>query len=186
MADSDYSQLLEQNAQINDLLRQQAERGLTTLHRPIEQVGVLLARPVFIVSALVLFGAWVVLNLDLRWTAHQPWDTPPFFWLQGLVGLLSLVFTSTVLIAQARQGQIAEQRSQLQLQLILLTEQRSAKVIALLEELRRDLPDVRDRHDAEAVSLQQASEPEAILEALATLEDTDPTSLPDAEGQADG
>ncbi len=182
MPNNEYAELLEQNAQINILLKEQAERGLTTLHRPLEQVGLLLARPAFIVTALVLFFAWIVLNLDLNWTTHKPWDAPPFYWLQGLIGLLSLVFTATVLVAQARQGQIAEQRSQLQLQLILLTEQRSAKLIGLIEELRRDMPDVRNRHDAEAHSLQRASEPEAILEALSTLEEGGPTSLPDQGG----
>ena len=179
MTGSDYNQLLEQNTQINTLLKEQAERGLTTLHRPLEQVGILLARPVFIISALVVFSAWILLNLDLRFTTHHPWDEPPFIWLQGLIGLLSLVFTATVLVSQARQGQIAEQRSQLQLQLILLTEQRSAKVIALIEELRRDMPDVKNRRDLEAESMQEASEPEAILEALSVLDEGGPTSLPD-------
>ncbi len=179
MTGGEYGQLIEQNAQINALLKQQAEESLTTLHRPIEQVGVLLARPVFIVSALALFGAWIVLNLDLAWQTHRPWDAPPFFWLQGIVGLLSLFFTATVLVSQARQGQISEQRSQLQLQLILLTEQRSAKMIALLEELRRDMPDVHDRPDVEAATMQRASEPQVILEALSTLEEGGPTSLPE-------
>lgn len=181
MTGTDSHDLLDQNTQINTLLKEQAERGLTTLHRPLEQIGILLARPAFIIGALALFSAWIILNLDLNWTTHHPWDEPPFAWLQGLIGLLSLVFTATVLVSQARQGQIAEQRSQLQLQLILLTEQRSAKLISLLEELRVDLPNVRNRVDPEAELMREASEPEAILEALATLDEVGPTSLPDGD-----
>ncbi|ANC73138.1 DUF1003 domain-containing protein [Deinococcus radiodurans] len=173
--------LLRENAEINRLLREQAELGLTQLHRPIEQLGVLLSRPAVVVTAFVLFLLWIVLNLDIKVITHKPWDEPPFFWLQGLIGLLSLITTVTVLISQARQAQLAEQRAQLQLQIVLLTEQRSAKIIALLEELRRDLPNVRDRPDPEAEALKQASDPEAILEALQTLEEGGPTSLPARE-----
>jgi uncharacterized membrane protein len=39
-------------------------------------------------------------------------------------------------------------------------------VIRLLEELRRDLPMVRDRHDPDAATLQQRTDPTSILSAL--------------------
>jgi hypothetical protein len=35
-----------------------------------------------------------------------------------------------------------------------------------MEELRRDLPNVRDRHDPEAAALQQSMNPELVLAAL--------------------
>ncbi len=179
--DETIRELLRGNAEINVVLREQAEASLTRLHRPIEQLGVLLSRPAFILTALGLFTAWIVLNLDLNVQTHRPWDEPPFFWLQGLIGLLSLVTTATVLVAQARQAQLAEQRAQLQLQIVLLTEQRSAKLIALIEELRRDLPGVRNRPDPEAAVMQQSSDPGAILEALQTLEEGGPASRPPAD-----
>ena len=92
--------------------------------------------------------------------------------------MLSLLITSTVLVAQARQGQLAEQRAQLQLQFIVLNEQRSAKTIQLLEELRRDLPNVHNRLDKEAEVMKQSASPEAILEALETLSEGGATALP--------
>ncbi|MFC4454012.1 DUF1003 domain-containing protein [Deinococcus sonorensis] len=169
--DDRFAQLIEGNAEINALLRQQAEAGLTNLHRPIERLGALLVRPVFLVVSLTVAVLWVLLNLDLKVVTSRPWDAPPFFWLQGLVGVLSLITTATVLVSQARQAQLAEQRAQLQLQVILLTEQRTAKLIGLLEELRRDLPNVHDRPDLEAEVMQQASSPQAILEAIVTQDD---------------
>ncbi|MFB9992509.1 DUF1003 domain-containing protein [Deinococcus oregonensis] len=170
--------LLQENAEINSLLQQQVAANLTNLHRPLEQFGILLSRPSFILTALTLFALWILFNLRFKFTTHTPWDEPPFFWLQGLIGLLSLIVTITVLVSQARQAQLAEQRAQLQLQIVLLTEQRSAKIIGLLEELRRDLPDVRNRVDIDANLMQQASRPGAILEALNTLDEGGPTSLP--------
>jgi uncharacterized membrane protein len=51
-------------------------------------------------------------------------------------------------------------------QLNLLTEQKITKLIALVEELRIDLPDVKNRDDAEAEIMQQATDPQAILGVL--------------------
>ena len=179
MADAERLQtLIQENVEINTLLQRQAEAGLTGLHRPIEQIGATVGKPVFIFGALVVFALWIILNLNLKFFTHKPWDEPPFYWLQGVMGFLSLLVTTTVLVAQARQSQLAEQRAQLQLQISLLAEQRTAKIIGLLEELRRDLPSVHDRVDEQAEIMQQSTDPEAIVEALATLEQGGPTSLP--------
>ncbi|SMB91125.1 DUF1003 domain-containing protein [Deinococcus hopiensis] len=158
--------LVHETAEIHTLLQQQSERELTHLHRPLERMSMFLSHPGFIVTTLVLFLLWIALNLELKHLGRKPWDEAPFYWLQGLIGLLGLIVTTTVLVGQARQGQLAEQRAQLQLQIVLLTEQRSAKTIALLEELRRDLPNVRNRYDEDAQVMQQVSNPEVILEAI--------------------
>ncbi len=170
--------VIEENIVVNEVLRQQAEQGLTSLHRPIEQIGALVGRPAFIFSVLGAFTAWIGLNLWLKYSGRPVWDEPPFYWLQGVIALLALLVTATVLVAQARQAQIGEQRSQLALQIALLTEQRTAKLIELVEELRRDLPNVQDRQDESAEIMEQASDPTAIVKALTTLEEGGETSLP--------
>jgi uncharacterized membrane protein len=71
-----------------------------------------------------------------------------------------------VLIVQKRQEKLAEQRAQLSLQLNLLSEQKIAKLIALVEELRCDLPNVKNRHDPEAEVMKQPADPQVVLEAL--------------------
>ena len=48
----------------------------------------------------------------------------------------------------------------------LLAEQKTAKLIALLEELRRDLPNVENRHDPQAAVMEQATDPQAILSVM--------------------
>ena len=52
------------------------------------------------------------------------------------------------------------------LQLNLLSEQKIAKLISLVEELRTDLPNVKNRADLEAEIMQQAIDPQAILEVI--------------------
>ena len=71
-----------------------------------------------------------------------------------------------VLTKQNRTARLAEQRAHLDLKVTLLTEQKTAKLIYLLEELRRDLPNVRNRDDPEAAALQQSMNADAVLAAL--------------------
>jgi uncharacterized membrane protein len=86
--------------------------------------------------------------------------------LQGIVGLRALLTTTVVLSKQNRLAKLEEKRAHLDLKANLLTEQTAAKLIDLLEELRRDLPNVKDRHDSQAVALQQSMNPKLVLAAL--------------------
>ena len=48
----------------------------------------------------------------------------------------------------------------------LTAEQKIAKLIELIEELRRDIPSVTNRVDLQAETMAQAVDPEAVLTAL--------------------
>ena len=48
----------------------------------------------------------------------------------------------------------------------VLTKQKAAKIIDLVEELRRDLPNVKNRHDTEAAVLKQSKNPNLVLAVL--------------------
>jgi uncharacterized membrane protein len=93
-------------------------------------------------------------------------DPAPFNWLQGIISLSALLTATVVLSKQNRLAKLAEQRAHLDLKVTLLTEQKAAKLIDLMEELRRDLPNVRNRHDSEAEELQQSMNPDLVLAAL--------------------
>jgi uncharacterized membrane protein len=71
-----------------------------------------------------------------------------------------------VLTTQNRQRKIADGRAQLDLQVNLMAEQKLAKLIALVEELRRDLPDVKNRVDPLADAMTHAVDPHAVATAL--------------------
>ena len=84
---------------------------------------------------------------------------------QGL-DVAALLISTGVLIYQTRQEELSEERSHLMLQLNLLTEQKITKLISLVEELRTDLPNVKNRNDLEADAMKQATDPQVILDAL--------------------
>ena len=90
-----------------------------------------------------------------------------------------------ILTTQRREDQLAGYREQLTLELAILSEQKSAKIISLLEEMRRDSPTLRNRVDEEAAAMSVAADPQAVLDAI---KETDVESLaadlmtaPDAE-----
>jgi uncharacterized membrane protein len=96
-------------------------------------------------------------------------DAAPFPWLQNIVTLSALVTTVLVLTTQNRQAKLVEQRRHLDLQITLLTERKVSKVIELMENLRRDLPSVKNLHDPEAQAMKELIDPHT---ALATLNQT--------------
>jgi len=144
--------------------------------RRIYRMSAVLGRPTFLVCVVVLVTAWVALNLAAPLVGLTPADRPPFPWLQGALSLSALLLTSIVLVTQNRQGRHIEQRGRLDLQINLLSEQKITKLIELIEELRHDMPNVRDRVDRVADQMKEPVDPDAMLSALEkTLEPPRPS-----------
>src|SRR4030095_8741204 len=123
------------------------------LRRFIERATRRAGSPRFIALLTMLIAAWITVNLGLIASGHSPIDEPPFFWLQGAVALTALYMTVLILTTQRREDKLAGLRDQLTLELSILSEQKSAKIIGLLEELRRDDPNISDRRDDDAAAL---------------------------------
>jgi uncharacterized membrane protein len=139
---------------------------LSDSQRRLEHIARWLGRPLYLLYAVSLAIAWLLYNaLAVRLRLPQ-FDPPPFFWLQGLVSLGAFFTTTVVLITQNRQTRFEAQRLNLDLQLNLMTEQKTTKLIHLIEELRHDLPMVRDRHDAVATAMQKPTDASQVLDAL--------------------
>jgi uncharacterized membrane protein len=79
---------------------------------------------------------------------------------------VSLYMVVLILATQRREYQLAQLREQLTLELAILSEQKTAKVIQLLEESRRDNPLIRDRVDHEAEAMAQPADPQSVLDAI--------------------
>jgi uncharacterized membrane protein len=153
-------------ATIAELLQQEREKTSTPAQRRLEHLSRLMGQPFYLVTLLALVAAWVVLNTFGPAFGLHPFDRPPFQWLQGLLTLTALLTTTTVLIAQNREARLEQQREHLELQINLLTEQKVTRLISLLEELRRDLPMVQNRHDPQTELLQEATDTAQVISAL--------------------
>jgi len=157
---------ISQNIENVVALRQQEWETISPSQRRLERVSRFVARPLYLVGILSLSGLWMLLNAGATLLHRRAVDPPPFGWLELTLSFVALLTTTVVLIAQNRQTKLEQQRADLDLQLNLLTEQKVTKVIHLLEELRRDLPMVKDRHDPQAVVLQEGANTEQVVSAL--------------------
>jgi uncharacterized membrane protein len=134
-------------------------------HQILERVAAFCGQPRFLYGQIVFFSTWWICS-HLSSQKILPKNLPRFDLRQDGLGVSSLLLTTGVLIYQSRQDKLAEERSHLTIQLNLLTEQKIVKLIALVEELRTDLPNVQNRHDVEAEEMQKTADPEALLTLL--------------------
>jgi uncharacterized membrane protein len=157
---------VEQTVQAIAKLHAEHDRRASALERIVDRMTRLVARPAFIGAVTVAAALWVGGNLLLGWLGRPSLDQPPWPWLQTVSGLGAIYITALVLISQRRKDEISELREQLTLQLAVLTEQKTSKLIALFEELRRDSPTLADRADYEAEAMSTPADPQTVIQAL--------------------
>jgi uncharacterized membrane protein len=149
------------------------EQRTTRAQRLLERLAEAIGRPLFLSSILLFVAAWMLGNVLAPRLGLPAFDAPPFPALQGFVSLSALLITTILLIGQNRLAKLEQRRGELELQVNILTEQKTTTLIRLIEELRRDLPMVPDRHDADAVTLQVPTDANQILSALEEKEQAD-------------
>ena len=115
---------------------------------------------------------WMAINAAL---GHRAFDPKPYPILVDLGELLGLYITVLILITQRHEDSLTQLREQLTPELAILSEQKTAKIIALLEEMRRDNPLLRDRVDEEAEALAMPADPGAVLDAIVVQQEEDLT-----------
>jgi len=163
-SESERDQISQNLEAVLEFYTREAQK-LSRSQRILERISRLVGQPVFLGFILLFVAFWMLANAVLRQFGMAEFDPPPYFWLQGIVGLGALLTATVVLTNQNRLARLQEQRAHLDLKVTLLTEQKAAKLIDLLEELRRDLPNVKNRDGIEAASLQQSMSPDLMLAA---------------------
>jgi uncharacterized membrane protein len=147
-------------------LHTEAEGKVGRNQRTIERLTESIGQPWALNAILALVAIWIAINTLGPSFGLALVDPPPFPWLQGCVSLSALLVATMVLTTQTRYAKRAAHRGNLELQVNLVAEQKIAKLISLVEELRRDLPSVRDRVDPIAVAMEESVDPYAVLTVL--------------------
>jgi uncharacterized membrane protein len=152
---------------IDAIERLQAEhRADATVHqRAVDQITSFLDRPRFLAVLTIFILGWLGLNSLAAALGFRPFDPPPFPWLSGAASLASLYLVVLILTAQKRDDRLMQRRELLSLELAILSEQKTAKVIALIEELRRDNPLVHNRIDEQADRMAEPANPQSVIDA---------------------
>lgn len=168
MADSTQSSSIQpdERVQVVSELHGQPYREATPVQRFLDAAVANLSHPALVVVLALAVVGWISLNLAILWTGGHPLDPPPFQWLQAAASVTAVHITALILTTQHREDGFARHRDQLTLELAILGERKSAKIIELLEELRRDSPHVQDRIDIDAAAMATPTDPGAVLTAI--------------------
>jgi uncharacterized membrane protein len=153
---------------IRSIARLHAEhhQNATPLQRAVDRGTALVGHPRVLGVLTFIVASWISLNLLAGALGYHPIDPAPFLGLIGAASLASLYMVILILATQRRENQLAQLREQLILELAMLSEQKTAKLIQLLEESRRDNPLIRDRVDQEAEAMARPADPQSVLEAI--------------------
>jgi uncharacterized membrane protein len=152
---------------------QREEAKLTPLQRSIERISLFFSEPRFLLTFICACAVWIVSDVAAHRMGYPYFDAPPFSLLQGIVTFIGVLVTMAVLVRQNRLARAEDDRAHLELQVNLLAEQKATHIIALLEALRRDLPDVPNRSDERTETLQDMTNPDAVLEAIGQRKSAD-------------
>ncbi|SFB50862.1 Uncharacterized membrane protein [Rhizobium sp. NFR07] len=121
----------------------------------------------FVYIHLVLYGTWIVANLN--WLPGvRPWD--PSLVILAMEASVEAIFLSTfVLINQNRMAAEDDTRADLDLQVSLLNEHETTRLIAMVEAIAKRL-DVPIEAGEELSELKEDVAPEAVLDRIESEE----------------
>lgn len=112
----------------------------------------------------VVFGFWIVANLGLV-PGVTPWD-PTLVVLAKIASVEAIFLTTFVLINQNRLARIEDERSELALQVALLTEKEASTLVELTARLARRLEVPLAGTGEDVAQLTVATEPAAVLDEI--------------------
>jgi uncharacterized membrane protein len=120
----------------------------------------------FVYIHVVLFGAWILLNLP--WLPIPKFD--PSLVLLAMFASVEAIFVSTfVLITQNRMAALADKRADLDLQISLLSEHEVTRLIGLVTKIA-DRMGIEASSDPELQELSRDVAPEQVLDQLEQTE----------------
>ncbi|OLP56976.1 hypothetical protein BJF92_20920 [Rhizobium rhizosphaerae] len=123
---------------------------------------------VFVYIHLVLFGGWILLNLGLI-PAIPAWD--PTLVVLAMIASVEAIFLSTfVLINQNRMAAQDDARADLDLQVNLLNEHETTRLIAMVDAIARHL-EVAPLPEPEIEEMTRDVAPDAVMDAIAAHQD---------------
>src|SRR3954462_4279034 len=137
-------------------LEEEEERQRSFADRFPEMVGSFAGSVAFVVCQLAFVGLWAVANSEVV-PGLPAFDPFPYSLLSGVLGLESVLLTAFVLIRQNRVSLMADRRSHLDLQISLLAEKETTKIIQMLERMSRQMGMEHQVTDQETKELGEAT-----------------------------
>lgn len=164
------SSALKRNIQALEDRRRQEAAAATREERIAEVITRFTGSMRFVYLHLVLYGAWVLINLGV--VPGVPRFDPSFVVL-AMVASVEAIFLSTfVLISQNRMAAAADKRADLDLHISLLAEHELTKLAGLVTAIAERLG-VEANADPEVKEIKKDVAPEAVLNEIETRQDSE-------------
>ena len=144
---------------------QAANRRRSRSEAIYEFVGSSIGTLKFVAFQLIGTVLWVVINAGLIQPVH-PFDPFPFPILTQIVAVEAVLMTAFVLMKQNRMSKLADRRAHLGLQINLLTERETTKIIGMLLEIGKRFDIQHKVLDEETSQLSRLLTIETLIEAL--------------------
>jgi uncharacterized membrane protein len=151
-------------------------REARALQRAVSRATSGIAQPGTLILITLAIALWVTINLTLPKFGHAALDPFPFSLLGTIVSTIALYLAAMILMTQRHDDEMATRREQITLELAILSEQKSSKIIELLEEFRRNDPNQGDHRDEVAEALAEPADAQVVLDAIRAAEKADDTS----------
>lgn len=135
----------------------------TAADRVSDGIAAFVGTLAFVVLHFVWFAAWALVNAGMI-GAIKPFDPYPFQLLAMIVSLEGVLITTFVLIKQNRMSDLSERRAHVDLQVNLLTERETTRLLRLTEEIATHLG-VRGAREGVG-ELGEDTKVEGLIEAL--------------------
>ena len=156
----------ENLARLTSKLRDEHVSEAGFLQKAIDRATAIAGFPGFLIGFTVAIGAWMLLNVAAPSFNLTPPDPPPFRWLQGGIGIFAAYAVLLILSTQRRQDRLVSQLERLLVEMAVVSDEKSSKIISLIEEERRDDPGIKDRQDPEADRLSEPLDHASVLKAI--------------------
>jgi uncharacterized membrane protein len=165
--DPSLSKVLEHNIRTIASLRLQASRARGLQERLADAITTFSGRMVFVYVHIVWFGLWILLNTG--YIGVPVFDPFPYGLLTMVVSLEAIFLSTFVLISQNRLSEEAESRANLSLQIRLLTEHETTRVLQMLDAIQDKLG-IDNDEDSELADLEMETKPENVLAEIERLQ----------------
>jgi uncharacterized membrane protein len=157
-------ELVHANVRTIAELEAAARQARTRTDRIVDGIATFCGSLLFVYLHATWFALWIGVNTlpSKRW--H--FDPFPFPLLTLAVSLDAIFLTTFILISQNRQGQMADRRNHLDLQVNLLAEQENTKMLRMLERIEKRLG--IEEEDPTVAALKETTKPEKMVEQIKT------------------
>ncbi len=164
------SQIIRKNMSAISEVQRSDERARTPSERTSDFITNFSGSMLFVWLHAIWFGVWILLNVGLVHLPHvSEFDPFPFGLLTMIVSLEAIFLSTFVLISQNRMAKLSEQRSELDLHVNLLSEQKATKTLEVLDQIAQQLSKLNRfdiPHDPEIEALKISPEPQDVLKVL--------------------